>query len=70
MKKAAKEFIHEGNYAIEVPVELIEDDTGWSPYFSMEDALKLEAARKALRNGDVATAAKFGQVFELRAIAG
>lgn len=70
MKKAAKEFIHEGKYAAEIAVELIEDDTGWSPYLSMDDALKLEAARNALRAGDVAAAAKFGRVYELRAIAG
>ena len=70
MKKASKEFIHEGKYAAEILVDLIVDDTGWSPYLSMDDALKLEAARKALREGDVAAAAKFGRVYELRAIAG
>ena len=34
----AIEFIHEGRYAAEVPVDLIEDNTGWSPYLSAEDA--------------------------------
>ena len=70
MKKAHKKIIHEGKYAAEIPIELVEDDTGWSPYVTMEDALKLEAVRKALREGDIAAAAKYGQVFELRAIAG
>ncbi len=70
MKKPSQEIIHEGKYAAEIPIELVEDETAWSPYVSMDDALKIEAARNALRAGDVATAAKYGQVFELRAIAG
>jgi hypothetical protein len=58
-------FIHEGRYAAEVPVELIEDDSSWSPYLSIEDATKLDTVRNALRDGDVAAAAKYGRVFEL-----
>jgi hypothetical protein len=30
-KRKTIELIREGKYAAEVPVELIEDDTGWSP---------------------------------------
>jgi hypothetical protein len=59
------EFIQEGRFAAEVPVMLMEDEGGWSPYFSVEDVRKLQAVRKALRDGDLATAAKFGRVFEL-----
>jgi len=59
------ELIHEGRNAAEVPVELIEDDTGWSPYLSREDAKMLDTVRLALRRGDVAEAAKHGRVFEL-----
>jgi hypothetical protein len=66
-KKTIK-LIHEGKYAAEIPVDLIEDDTGWSPYLSLEDAEKLDAVRKALRAGDVATASKYGRVFELTPI--
>jgi hypothetical protein len=58
-------LIHEGGYAAEVPVELIEDDTGWSPYLSLEDAKKLDTVRLALRRGDIAEAAQHGRVFEL-----
>ncbi len=58
-------LIHEGRYAAEVPVELIEDDSGWSPYLSIEDATKLDTVRDALRHGDIAAAAKYGRVFEL-----
>jgi hypothetical protein len=65
VKRKTVELIHEGKYAAEVPVELIEEEGGWSPYFSLEDAKKLEAVRVALRQGDVETAAKFGRVFEL-----
>jgi len=62
-------LIHEGKYAAEVPVELIEDETAWSPYLSPEDVRKLEAVRLALKRGDVAEAAKYGNVFELKPVA-
>jgi hypothetical protein len=68
IRKSVK-LIHEGRYAAEVPVELIEDDTGWSPYLSIEDAKKLDAVRQALREGEIAEAAKHGRVFELTPIA-
>jgi hypothetical protein len=71
MKTAAPtvELVHEGKYAAEVPVELIEEQGGWPPYFSFEDAQKLEAVRLALRRGDIAEAAKYGRVFELTPVA-
>jgi hypothetical protein len=47
---------------------LIEDDCGWSPYRSIEDATKLDTVRDALRHGDIAAAAKYGRVFELIAV--
>ncbi len=62
-------LIHEGRYAAEVPVDLVEDDTGWSPYLSLEDAKKLDAVRLALRKGEVTEAAKHGRVFELTPVA-
>ncbi|MDB5567968.1 MAG: hypothetical protein JWP84_4534 [Tardiphaga sp.] len=68
MTRKTTKLIHEGGYAAEVPVELIEDDTGWSPYLSPEEVRKLETVRLALRRGDVAEAAKHGQVFELTPI--
>jgi hypothetical protein len=68
MPRKAIELIHEGRYAAEVPVELIEDDTGWSPYLSLEDAQKLDAVRLALRRGEIAEAARHGRVFELTPI--
>ncbi len=65
MIRKAVELVREGKYAVEVPVELIEEEGGWSPYFSFEDAQKLETVRLALRGGDIASAAKHGRVFEL-----
>ena len=63
--RRSKEFVHEGKYAAEVAVDLIEDDTAWSPYLSPDDARKLDTVRLALRRGDIAEAAKHGRVFEL-----
>ena len=63
-----KKLIREGKYAAEVQVELVEDESAWSPYLSLDDAKKLEAVRLALRAGDVAAAAKHGRVYELRPV--
>lgn len=65
MTRKSVELVREGKYAAEVPIELIEEEGGWSPYLSIDDARKLEAVRLALRRGDVAGAAKYGRVFEL-----
>ena len=61
--------VHEGQYVAEVEVELVEDDTGWSPYISVDDAFKLDDVREALRNGDLKSAAKYGRIYELRQVA-
>jgi len=66
--RRTEKLIREGKYAAEVPVELIEEEGGWSPYLSLDDAKKLEAVRLALRAGDVAAAAKYGRVFELHPV--
>ena len=63
------ELVHEGRYAAEVDVALIETDSEWSPYFSLEDIEKLDAVRLALRSGDLKAAAKLGRVFELTPVA-
>lgn len=69
MTRPSKEFIREGSYAAEVPVDLIEDDTAWSPYLTADDVRKLDAVRLALRSGDLAAAAKHGKVYELKPVA-
>lgn len=70
MKQRKKsKYVHEGQYVAEVDVELLEDETGWSPYLSVEDAYKLDDVRDALRRGDLESAAKYGRVYELRPVA-
>jgi hypothetical protein len=63
--KHKTKLVHEGDFVAEVPVELIETDDAWSPHLSVEDALKLDDVRKALRNGDLESATKLAQVFRL-----
>ncbi|MGH9361095.1 MAG: hypothetical protein ACRD2T_04205 [Thermoanaerobaculia bacterium] len=68
MAKRHKKLLHEGEYAAEVEVELIETEDGWSPYLSLADAEKLDAVREALRRGDLATAGKLARVYRLTPI--
>ncbi|MBK1633928.1 hypothetical protein CKO31_25000 [Thiohalocapsa halophila] len=62
-------YVHEGQYVAEVEVELVDDDTGWVPYLSVSDAYKLDDVKTALRQGDLASAAKYGSIYELRPVA-
>jgi hypothetical protein len=62
-------YIHEGKYVAEVDVELLEDDTGWSPYLTVEDACRLDDVRNALHRGDLAAASKLARVFRLEPVA-
>ncbi|MBU1206670.1 MAG: hypothetical protein KKH04_07070 [Proteobacteria bacterium] len=64
-KRSHTKLVHEGVYAAEVDVDLVENETGWSPYLSLEDAYKLDEVRDALRRGDIARAAKLARVFTL-----
>ncbi|MCC6949249.1 MAG: hypothetical protein IT539_15925 [Bradyrhizobiaceae bacterium] len=68
MTRRTIKLVREGRYAAEVPVDLIEEEGGWSPYLSLEDAKKLDEVRLALRAGDVTAAAKHGRVFELHPV--
>ena len=70
MRKVIRtKFIHEGEYAAEVQVELTETDDEWSPYLSLEEAYKLDDVREALRRGDVLVAARHARVFTLTPVA-
>jgi hypothetical protein len=62
-------MVHEGEYAAEVEVELIEAAEGWAPYLSLEDAQKLDQVREALRRGDLVTAGRLARVFRLMPVA-
>ena len=68
MTRMRVELVREGKYAAEVSVELIEEEGGWSPYLSLDDARKLDSVKLALRRGDIAEASKYGRVFELMPI--
>jgi hypothetical protein len=65
MNHCITKTIREGHLMAEVKVTLIPDDGAWGPYFSAEDALKLERVRLALRAGDKVAAAKDAMVFEV-----
>jgi hypothetical protein len=58
-------IVHEGMYIAEVDVEILEDETGWSPYLSLDDAYKLDDVREALRRGDIAAASRSSRVYSL-----
>lgn len=61
-------FVREGSYAAAVDVELIEEDKGWSPYLSLNDARKLDDVREALRRGDLEAASRLARVFSLTSV--
>ena len=60
-----RKLVHEGDYVAEVDVELVETDTGWSPYLSLDDACRLDDVRDALRRGDVRAATRLARVYTL-----
>jgi hypothetical protein len=62
-------YVHEGTYVAAVDVQLIEDETAWSPYLSLADAEKLEDVRAALVRGDIGTASKWARIFTLQPVA-
>lgn len=64
MIRNSLKFVREGKFVAEVSVEVVEGEGGWSPYLSATDAMKLDALRRALRDGDLASAAKLSRVFE------
>jgi len=65
VSRKLKQLVHEGKFAAEVMVDLVEDETGWSPYVLPDDVRKLDRVRLALRRGDVAAASRDAKVFEL-----
>ena len=67
--RSTTEYIHEGRLVAEVDVTLIETDSEWSPYYSIDDVRRMEAAREALRKGDLKAAARLGRVYEMTPVA-
>ena len=70
MNQTKRQIIHEGRFAAEVEVEIINDDSLWSPIVAKEDVFKTDRVRLALRRGDVVAAAKEAKVFEMMPLAG
>lgn len=60
------ELVHAGLYVAKVKVALLDSDSEWSPFLSLDDAVKLDLARSALQRGDLGAASRFGGVFELK----
>ncbi|MBI3118928.1 MAG: hypothetical protein HYZ00_09600 [Candidatus Hydrogenedentes bacterium] len=65
MTAKSKEFIHEGDYVAEIEVDLIDSDSAWAPYLSVEDACKLDDVHDALREGDIKKASKLAKVYTI-----
>jgi len=65
IKRTRTKLVHESKYVAEVQVEVEYDDTGWSPYLSVQDAYKLDDVREALRLGDIEAASKLATVYTL-----
>ena len=58
-------LVHCGEYVAEVEVDLIEDEGGWSPYLTVEDAERLDEVKEALEGGDLRKASSLGRVYRL-----
>ncbi len=65
MGRLYRKLLHEGDYAAEVDVELIDSEDGWAPYLSLADAEKLDDVRVSLRRGDIKSASRLGRVYRL-----
>ncbi|MGB2823388.1 MAG: hypothetical protein WBF17_20565 [Phycisphaerae bacterium] len=61
-------LVHEGSYAAEVDVELIDSEDAWGPYLSVEDVSKLDEVRRALKREDLAAALSLARVYRLTPI--
>ncbi|MEA3418610.1 MAG: hypothetical protein U9Q90_04350 [Campylobacterota bacterium] len=68
-KRKHTKLVHEGKYVAEIEIEIIDNDTGWSPYISLDDAFKLDNIRELLRNGDVSAAKKIAKIYLLKPVA-
>jgi len=68
--RSTRKLVREGDLVAEVEVSLLEADSGWAPYLSLDDAYKLDDVRDALRTGDVKRAAQLAtRVYRLTPVA-
>lgn len=68
-RRKKTKYVHEGRYVAEVEVEVIDEEGAWTPYLSVDDSYRLDDVREALRQGDLASAAQYGRIYELRPVA-
>ena len=68
-KRKHIKYIHEGHYVAEVDVELIDAEEGWSPYLTLDDALKLDDVRAALNRGDLKAASQSARIYTMTPVA-
>lgn len=68
-RRKTTKLIHVGDYAAEVTIEMIYTDDDWSPYLSLEDAMKLDDVREALQHKDFKTAQELARVYALSPLA-
>jgi hypothetical protein len=67
-KRKHTKLVHEGEYVAKVDVELIDTDSGWSPYLLLEDAQRLDDVREALRKGDLKAASRLARIYTLKPV--
>jgi len=67
--RKVKKMVHEGRYLAELEVELISDTGGWSPYIKLDDAIKLDEVREALKEGDIKRAKELATIYTLSPVA-
>ena len=68
-RKKVKKLIQVGQYIAEVNVTMIYTDDDWSPYLSVEDALKLDQVRESLQRKDFLSAQANSRVYTLTPLA-
>ena len=68
-KRKQIKYIHEGRYVAEVDVELINAEEGWSPYLTLDEALKLDDVREALSRGDLKAASQSARIYTMTPVA-
>ena len=67
--KLQTKLVHAGEFIAEVDVQLMIEDDEWSPYLSIDDAMKLDEVRDLLRKSDIESASKLARVFRLVPVA-
>ena len=69
MNRTRKRLVREGELVAEIEVTLTDEEGGWGPYVSLDDAYRIDDARAVLQRGDLEAAARFGRVFKLAPVA-